>query len=158
MIGRFNGRRKNGVQQTLPGIEEVMPRLTHEMNRARRYRRPLTFAHFRARHGETISVRAIDVAARVHADGIVVALPETSRDGAEGFLSRVEPQLAYEGSCRIVTFPEDTVTLAGVLERLLEGELDRMPNAPAISRNGMPDEDRRAGSAVSHATSNGGRH
>ena len=141
----------------LPTLDEVMPRLTHEVSRARRYHRPLAFAFLRTGRAGPATVRAIDVAARVGSDVQIVALPETTREGALGFIRRARPEQASAHDCRIAAFPDDAVTLAGILEHLLNGEAETLAEPIPAQANGDVNGHRER-IVISEPSTNGGSH
>lgn len=134
-----------------PATVDLVERLALELERSRRHEQPLSVARLplveRGEAGAAAQYLARSVQASLRTidetiaegDSIYLILPGTDRESAELCVQRVaesRPGLFTDSFIRYGTFPEDGVTVAGILQ-VLDG------SAPAAAPHDLPSLDRR---------------
>lgn len=111
-----------------------MALMEYEVARARRYERPLTLAVVPtdALARSSREMRLSDLVAAMPTDGVtLVMLPETDSAGGESLVRRLNEEGVPVDDVSIVTFPDDGLTLADLIDRALQPRRDVASPAPA---------------------------
>jgi hypothetical protein len=127
-------RSRRAVAAGHPGESDVEEVLGEELDRARRFGHPFSVARL-VPDGQAEAPSPGDLADAVRSVDLVCAdpvatyvlLPETDRAGAERFLDRLgrdAPALVRRERTRVVSFPEDELTGAALLDRLARTSVD----------------------------------
>ena len=113
--------RRFAVQRPgVPTLEALMPLMAIELQRARRYSRPLTLVSVTAENGAFPQLRILDLVAVAPAQyRLVITLPETDVEDTRGFLDRMRDD-GVVGGFRSATFPDHALTLPSLLSRVLD--------------------------------------
>jgi hypothetical protein len=111
-------RRFAAQRPGVPTLEALMPLMAIELQRARRYSRPLSLVSIPAGNGAPPQLRVLDLVA-VAQHRLVITLPETDVEDTRGFLDRIRED-GVVGGFRSATFPDQALTLPSLLSRVLD--------------------------------------